>query len=208
MNLTKFSAIPLQILLLGLVFIVLTSAAFAAPEAADTSAVSPRLPAILLLPVTDNTGLKRPHGYMAEAINANYAAKYPKEQFAVIPLPEPVDQRNAGNEPQSRDKLLQTATAAGADYVIRTELQQVEIRRGVKGILLKKWCSADIPVRVTIWEAASGLTVFDELIREKGEREGMWLTIGLLFSVSEEATIKDGLTKIGHRLDKELPPLN
>ena len=205
---TKFSVIPLQFLLLSFVFVLFTSVALAAPETTDTPEISYKLPAILILPVIDNTGLKNPHEYMTDAMNIKYAAKYPKEQFAVIPFQKYSEQENANDDPQSQDKLLQSATAAGADYVIRTELQKVEIRRGVKGIFLKKWCSADIPVRVTIWEAASGKTVFDELIREKGQREnGIGLAIGLLLSVSEKETIKDGLTKIGNRLDKELPPL-
>ena len=204
----KFSVIPFQFLLLVFVFVLFTSVAAAAPETTDTPEISPKLPAILILPVIDNTGLKNPHEFMTEAMNANYAAKYPKEQFTVIPFQKYSEQENANDDPQSQDKLLKSATAAGADYVIRTELQKVEIRRGVKGIFLKKWCSADIPVRVTIWEAASGKTVFDELIREKGQREnGIGLAIGLLLSVSEKETIKDGLTKIGNRLDKELPPL-
>ena len=92
--------------------------------------------------------------------------------------------------------------------MIKTELQKVEIRRGVKGIFLKKWCSADIPVKITIWNVASGKTLFDNVIQARGDKEnGMGLAIGLLLSVSEEAAIKDGLAKIGTRLDKELPPL-
>lgn len=204
----KFSVIPFQLLLLVFVFVLFTSVALAAPETTDTPEISPKLPAILILPVIDNTGLKNPHEYMTEAMNANYVAKYPKEQFALIPFQKYSEQGNANDESHSQDNLLQAATAAGADYVIKTELQKVEIRRGVKGIFLKKWCSADIPVKITIWNAASGKTVFDGVIQARGDKEnGMGLAIGLLLSVSEEATIKDGLTKIGNRLDKELPPL-
>ena len=205
---TKFSVIPLQFLLLSFVFVLFTSVALAAPETTDTPEISHKLPAILILPVIDNTGLKNPHEYMTDAMNIKYAAKYPKEQFAVIPFQKYSEQGNANDEPQSQDKLLQSATAAGADYVIRTELQKVEIRRGVKGIFLKKWCSADIPVKITIWNVASGKTLFDNVIQARGDKEnGMGLAIGLLLSVSEEAAIKDGLAKIGTRLDKELPPL-
>ena len=204
----KFSVIPFQFLLLVFAFVLFTSVAAAAPETTDTPEISPKLPAILILPVIDNTGLKNPHEYMAEAMNANYAAKYPKEQFAVIPFQKYSELVNGNDESQSQDKFLKAATAAGADYVIRTELQKVEIRRGVKGIFLKKWCSADIPVKITIWNAASGKTVFDGVIQARGDKEnGMGLAIGLLLSVSEEATIKDGLTKIGNRMDNELPPL-
>lgn len=205
---TKFSVIPLQFLLLSFVFVLFTSVALAAPETTDTPEISHKLPAILILPVIDNTGLKNPHEYMTDAMNIKYAAKYPKEQFAVIPFQKYSEQENANDDPQSQDKLLQSATAAGADYVIRTELQKVEIRRGVKGIFLKKWCSADIPVKITIWNVASGKTLFDNVIQARGDKEnGMGLAIGLLLSVSEEAAIKDGLAKIGTRLDKELPPL-
>ena len=208
---TKFSVIPFQFLLLVFVFVLFTSVALAAPETTettDTPEISHKLPAILILPVIDNTELKNPHEYMTDAMNTKYAAKYPKEQFAVIPFQKYSEQGNANDEPQSQDKLLQSATAAGADYVIRTELQKVEIRRGVKGIFLKKWCSADIPVKITIWNVASGKTVFDDVIQARGDKEnGIGLAIGLLLSVSEKETIKDGLTKIGNRLDKELPPL-
>lgn len=204
----KFSVIPFQFLLLVFVFVLFTSVAAAAPETTDTPGISPKLPAILILPVIDNTGLKNPHEYMAKAMNTNYAAKYPKEQFAVIPFQKYSEQGNGNDESQSQDNLLQAATAAGADYVIKTELQKVEIRRGVKGIFLKKWCSADIPVKITIWDVASGKTVLDSVIQARGDKEnGMGLAIGLLLYVSEEATIKDGLAKIGNRLDKELPPL-
>ena len=204
----KFSVIPFQFLLLVFVFVLFTSVAAAAPETTDTPGISPKLPAILILPVIDNTGLKNPHEYMAKAMNTNYAAKYPKEQFAVIPFQKYSEQGNGNDESQSQDNLLQAATAAGADYVIKTELQKVEIRRGVKGIFLKKWCSADIPVKITIWDVASGKTVLDSVIQARGDKEnGMGLAIGLLLYVSEEATIMDGLAKIGNRLDKELPPL-
>ena len=182
--------------------------AAAAPATTDTPEVSPKLPAILILPVIDNTGLKNPHEFMTEAMNANYAAKYPKEQFTVIPFQKYSEQGNNNDESQSQDNFLKSATAAGADYVIKTELQKVEIRRGVKGIFLKKWCSADIPVKITIWNVASGKTLFDNVIQARGDKEnGMGLAIGLLLSVSEEAAIKDGLARIGTRLDKELPPL-
>ena len=204
----KFSVIPFQFLLLVFVFVLFTSVAAAAPETTDTPGISPKLPAILILPVIDNTGLKNPHEYMAKAMNTNYAAKYPKEQFAVIPFQKYSEQGNGNDESQSQDNFLKSATAAGADYVIKTELQKVEIRRGVKGIFLKKWCSADIPVKITIWNVASGKTLFDNVIQARGDKEnGMGLAIGLLLSVSEEAAIKDGLAKIGTSLDKELPPL-
>ena len=205
---TKFSVIPLQFLLFVFVFVLFTSVALAAPETTDTPEISHKLPAILILPVIDNTGLKNPHEFMAEAMNANYAAKYPKEQFTVIPFQKYSEQGNNNDESQSQDNFLKSATAAGADYVIKTELQKVEIRRGVKGIFLKKWCSADIPVKITIWNVASGKTLFDNVIQARGDKEnGMGLAIGLLLSVSEEAAIKDGLARIGTRLDKELPPL-
>ena len=204
----KFSVIPFQFLLLVFVFVLFTSVAAAAPETTDTPGISPKLPAILILPVIDNTGLKNPHEYMAKAMNTNYAAKYPKEQFTVIPFQKYSEQGNNNDESQSQDNFLKSATAAGADYVIKTELQKVEIRRGVKGIFLKKWCSADIPVKITIWNVASGKTLFDNVIQARGDKEnGMGLAIGLLLSVSEEAAIKDGLAKIGTSLDKELPPL-
>ena len=208
---TKFSVIPFQFLLLVFVFVLFTSVAFAAPETTettDTPEISHKLPAILILPVIDNTELKNPHEYMTDAMNTKYAAKYPKEQFAVIPFQKYSEQGNNNDESQSQDNFLKSATAAGADYVIKTELQKVEIRRGVKGIFLKKWCSADIPVKITIWNVASGKTLFDNVIQARGDKEnGMGLAIGLLLSVSEEAAIKDGLAKIGTRLDKELPPL-
>ena len=79
---------------------------------------------------------------------------------------------------------------------------------GLKEFFFKKWCAASIPVKITIWNVASGKAVFDSVIKERGNKDnGIGLAVGLLFNVSEEATIKDGLTKIGNRLDKELPSL-
>ena len=205
---TKFSVIPLQFLLLSFVFVLFTSVALAAPETTDTPEISHKLPAILILPVIDNTGLKNPHEYMTEAMNSKYAAKYPKEQFTIIPFQKSSEQEAVSDKAKTQEQLLQSASVAGADYLIKTELQKVEITRGVKGVFFKKWCAASIPVKITIWNVASGKAVFDGVIKERGDKDnGIGLAIGLLFYVSEEATIKDGLTKIGNRLDKELPSL-
>lgn len=63
-------------------------------------------------------------------------------------------------------------------------------------------------VKVTIWNVASGKTVYDGVIQAKGEQEtALELVIGTICFVSEEATIKDSLAKIGKRMDKELPSL-
>jgi hypothetical protein len=192
-------------IVLLVLMLLISGSVLAAPEAPCTVSTAP---AILFF-VTDSTGLKDPHGYMLEAINAQYTKKYPAEKFNVISLQNYTNQANINGEPESEDKVIKAAAEAGADYVIRTDLQKVEIRRGIKGIFLKKWCSAEIPVKITIWDVASDKTVFEGVIKEKGQQQesAMGLIVGSVFFVSEEATIKDGLAKIGKRMDKELPLL-
>ena len=208
MYFTKFSVITSKLLLWSFVFLLSSAVALAAPETTDTPEVPSKLPSILILPVIDNTELKNPHEYMTEAMNSKYAAKYPKEQFTIIPFQKSSEQEAVSDKAKTQEQLLQSASVAGADYLIKTELQKVEITRGVKGVFFKKWCAASIPVKITIWNVASGKAVFDGVIKERGDKDnGIGLAIGLLFYVSEEATIKDGLTKIGNRLDKELPSL-
>jgi hypothetical protein len=183
--------------------LLISGTALAAPEGPATTGTTS---AILFLPVVDNTGMKDT-GYMKEAINAQYAKQYPVEKFTVIPPQNYTQQVSINDGPESDDKLIKAAAATGADYVVRTDLQKVKIRRGVKGILVKKWCAADIPVKITIWNVTSGKTVFDGVIQERGDKEAfMGGAIGLVFtSASEKATVKNALVKIGKRMDKELP---
>ena len=201
------SAIALRIKMLVFVLLLFTSGvALAAPETVTATEPADKLPTLLFLPVTDNTGLTDPHDYIAEAINAKYTEKYPPAKFAVIPYQKYADQLSIIEEPDTEGKVLKAAAAAGANFVVSTDLQKIEIRRGIKGILLKKWCSADIPVRITIRDVASGKPVFDGVIREKGKQNSaLFLALGLFCFVSEEATIKNGLEKIGNRMDQVLP---
>lgn len=211
------SAIVLRIKMLVFVLLLFISGvALAAPETAtstepETAAVTEsvgKLPTLLFLPIIDNTELTDPHDYIAEAINAKYAEKYPTAKFAVIPYQKYAEQLSIIEESDTEGKVLKAAAAVGANFVVSTDLQKIEIKRGMKGILLKKWCSADIPVRITIWDVASGKTVFDGVIREKGKQNSaLFLAFGLLCFVSEEATIKNGLEKIGNKMDQELPLL-
>jgi len=185
--------------------LLISGTAFAAPEGTEPPG---EIPTILFFPVVDNTGLKDSHDYMSAAINAQYAKKYPTEKFTVIPFQDGMNQVSINDEPKTEDEVIKAATAAGADYAIRTELQKVKIRRGVKGIFLKKWCAAEVPVKITIWDAASGQNVFDSVIQTRGDREAfIGGTIGLLLSVSKKATIQNSIEKVGKKMAQELPAL-
>lgn len=185
--------------------LLISGTAFAAPEGTEPAG---KIPTILFFPIVDNTDLKDPHDYMSAAINLQYAKKYPTEKFHVIPFKDDMNQVSINDEPKTEDKVIKAAATAGADYAIRTELQKVKTSRGVKGIFVKKWRAAKIPVKITIWNVASGKTVFDSVIQARGDREALiGGTIGLLLSVSEKATIQNGIGKVGKKMAQELPAL-
>lgn len=146
--------------------LLISGTALAAPEVPETTG---KIPAILFLPIVDNTGMMNT-GYITEAINAQYAKKYPAEKFTFIPLADYTNQMNSNGEPKTEDEVIKAATAARADYVVRTDLQTIKIRRGFKGIFIKKWCAAELPVKITIWNVATGKTVFDGVIQERGDK--------------------------------------
>ena len=202
----SLGVIMLRIKMIVFVLILLISGtALAAPEGPETTG---KIPAILFFPIVDNTGMKNT-GYITEAVNAQYAKKYPAEKFTVIPLENYTNQVSLNGEPETEDKVIKAAAAAGADYAVRTDLQTIKIRRGFKGIFMKKWCAADIPVKITIWNVASGKTVFDGVIQERGDKTAaLGGTVGLIFTVSEKSTVENGLKKLTKKMDKELPALD
>lgn len=184
--------------------LLISGTALAAPEGPETTG---KIPAILFLPIADNTGMENTN-YITETINVQYAKKYPVEKFAVIPPLDYTNQMSNNGEPETEDEVIKAAAAIGADYVIRTDLQTIKIRRGTKGIFLKKWCAADIPVKITIWNVASGKPVFDGVIRERGDKTSVvGGAIGLPFTVSEKSAVENGLKKLAQKMDKELPAL-
>ena len=185
--------------------LLISGTALAAPAGPETTG---KIPAILFLPVVDNTGMKKP-GYMIEAVNAQYAKKYPAEKFTAIPLENYTTQVSLNGEPETEDKVIKDAAAAGADYVVSTDLQKVKIRRGVKGIFMKKWCAAEIPANITIWNVASGKTVFDGVIQARGDKVNiLGGYMGVLITVSEKSAVENGLKKLGKKMDTELPALD
>ncbi|SFM00057.1 hypothetical protein [Pelosinus propionicus] len=187
-----------------IVMLLISGTAIAAPEGAETTG---KIPGILFLPIADNTGMKNT-GYITEAINVQYAKKYPAENFTVIPLEDYTHQVSAYGEKATEDEVLKAAAVAGADYVVRTDLQTIKIRRGFKGITIKKWCAAEIPVKITIWNVADGKTVFDGVIQARGDKANiLGGSIGVLLTVSEKSAVENGLKKLGRKLDKELPAL-
>jgi hypothetical protein len=184
--------------------LLISGTALAAPAGPETTG---KIPAILFLPIADSTGMNNTV-YITEAINAQYAKKYPAENFTVIPLPDYTNQMSSNGEPQTEEEVIKAAAAAGADYVVRTDLQTIKIRRGFKGIFIKKWCAAEIPVKITIWNVASGKTVFDGVIQERGDKAAVvGGAIGLPFAVSEKSAVENGLKKLAKKMDKELPAL-
>lgn len=209
MTIVGISALTLRLQMLALVFLLFISGVtLANPDPVETSEPSPIPPSLIFLPIADNTALTKPHEYIAESINAKYAEKYPLAKFTVIPFQKYLDQMSLTEGPETDSKILAAAAAVGAKYVVRTDLQKIEIKRGVEAFTFKKWCSADIPVKINIWDVAAGKTIFEGVIREKGRQKGaMFLLSSLLFFVSEKATINNGLEKIGKRMASELPLL-
>ena len=187
-----------------ILLLLISGTALAAPQEPVTTG---KIPSILFLPIADNTGMKNT-GYITQAINSQYTKKYPAEQFTVIPHADYTNPMNSNVEPTTEDEVIKAAAAAGADYAVRTELQTIKIRRGFKGIFMKKWCAAEIPVKITIWNVVSGKTVFDSIIQERGDKTGvLGGTVGFMFTVSEKSAVENGLKKLNKKIDKELPAL-
>lgn len=184
--------------------LLISGTVLAAPEMPETTNKSP---GILFLPIADNTGMKNTN-YITAAITTQYAKKYPAEKFTVIPLENYTSRVDIDGKPATEDEMLKAAATVKADYVVRTELQAIKIRRGFKGILIKKWCAAEIPVKITIWNVATGKTVFDSVVQERGDKTNIFGgTAGLLLTVSEKSAVENGLKKLGEKLDKGLPAL-
>lgn len=165
-----------------------------------------KLPVILILPFTDNTGMKKT-AYISKTINDEYAKKYPIGKFTILPPESYTNQVSSNSEPID-ENVIKIATAAGADYVIKTDLQKIEIKRGVKGLFMTKWCAAIVPIKITIWNTASSKAVFDEIITERGDRQNfLGFYMGALMTASEKTAIERSLVKTGKRMDNELPSL-
>lgn len=176
----------------------------AAPEMPETTNTTP---GILFLPITDNTGMKNTD-YITEAITAQYAKKYPAQKFTIIPLENYTSQVAIDDKTATEDEILKAAATINADYVVRTDLQTIKIRRGFKGILIKKWCAAEIPIKITIWSVTTGKTVFDSVVQARGDKANIFGgTAGLLLTVSEKSAVENGLKKLGEKLEKSLPAL-
>jgi hypothetical protein len=181
------------------------------PSSSLNTSIEPKkdetLPTIFILPFTDETGIKGTD-YISKSINDQYTKKYPLQNFTILPTEDHTNQVAPNMEPSTEEDIIKAATSAGADYVIKTDLEKIEIKRGVKGLFLKKWCAAIIPVKITIWNVKSNKIVFDALIKERGDRENvLGFYMGALFTASEKTAIERGLAKIGKRMDKELPAL-
>lgn len=194
-----------------ILILLISKTVLAAPAAPETTGQDPeitgKVPVILFLPIADNTGMKNT-GYIIEAINAQYAKKYPAEKFTVISLPDYTNQMSSNGKPATEDEVLKAAAVAGADYLVRTDLQTIKIRRGFKGITIKKWCAAEIPVKITICNVAAGKTVFDRVVQTRGDKANtLGGSIGLLLTVSGKSAVENGLKKLGEKMDKELPAL-
>ncbi len=184
--------------------LLISGTALAAPEMPETIN---NAPGILFLPITDNTGMKNT-AYITESITAQYAKKYPAEKFTVIPLENYTSLAAIDEQAADEGEMLKAAATIRADYVVRTDLQTIKIRRGFKGILMKKWCAAEIPVKITIWSVATGKTVFDSVVQARGDKANiLGGTAGLLLTVSEKSAVENGLKKLGEKLDKGLPAL-
>jgi len=191
-------------ILVFVLMLLISRTALASPEGSEIT----KIPSILFLPITDNTGMKNT-GYITEAINAQYAKKYPAKKFHVIPFPDYANQINSNSEAETENEVIKPAATLGADYVVRTDLQTIKIKRGFKGIFIKKWCAAEIPLKITIWNVASGKTIFNGIIQERGDKSAIiGGVIGLPFTVSEKSAIKKGLEKLGKKIDKDLPALD
>jgi hypothetical protein len=73
---------------------------------------------------------------------------------------------------------------------------------------MKKWCAAEIPANITIWNVASGKTVFDGVIQARGDKVNiLGGYMGVLITVSEKSAVENGLKKLGKKMDTELPAL-
>ncbi len=192
-------------MIIFVLMLLLSCTALAAPEGPETTG---KVPVIHFLPIADNTGMKN-IDYITQAINAQYAKKYPAEKFTVIPLENYTNQADTDGVPATEYEILRGSAALRADYVVRTELQTVKIKRGFKGIFIKKWCAAEIPVKITIWNVATGKTVFDGVVQARGDKANiLGGTLGLLLTVSEKSAVENGLKKLGEQMDKKLPALH
>lgn len=187
-----------------ILMLFISGTAFAAPEEPETTG---NIPAILFLPIVDNSDMTKT-AYITETISNQYSKKYPEGKFTVVPLENYTNQLTNNGEPNTENEIINYAAAAGADYVVRTDLQKIKIRRGFKGIFIKKWCAAIIPIKVTIWNAVTGEIVFDDVIQARGDKTAIiGGGIGALFTVSEKSAVENGLKKLTKKMDTELPEL-
>ncbi len=186
-----------KILLMMLVLFMLMPAAFAA----SLEELEPvPLPSVLVMPISDNSEIKDNHQYISDSITARYNAKFTKDKFVLIPGQSYIDWvKQSATSATGDARLINAGKGVGAKYVVATEIQKVVIKRGIKwGFITKKWCTAEMPVKIIIMDVESGRKVYESVITETGKKEA---TVGF---VSDEATIKTALAAIEPRIDKEV----
>lgn len=99
-------------------------------------------------------------------------------------------------------------TNGKVNYVIETTIHEIDMRHGVKGIFLKKFKGAIVPVEINIQNALTGKTVYHETIIARGDQSppigGVY---GLFFGMSDKNTIAKAFEKLAVILPEQLPDL-
>lgn len=96
------------------------------------------------------------------------------------------------------DKLTSALKELGVTYLVRAEIGKVEIKRGIKmGLVIKKWCSADLLANITVNDVINDKILYNKTIAEKGKNE-----VSLGFASSAGA-VKIALGKVFEQFDNE-----
>lgn len=182
------------ILLIALFICCLSSIALAATD--DTSAKQ----TVAILPIVDNSGLEKLNEYVPDIVTARLSNKF-GSNYAVLSgqaLVDKLKEKGITNVTTTEEKQLMAALKeSGVTFMVKTEISKVDEKRGMKwGLVIKKWCTTEMPVKTSIYDA-EGKMVFEKSITELGKNE---VTVGF---ASTAGAIKDGLKKIYDKLDQE-----
>jgi len=95
-------------------------------------------------------------------------------------------------------KLTDALKELGVTNLVRAEIGKIEVKRGIKmGLMIKKWCSADVPATITVTDITKDVSLYNKTIAEKGKNE-----VSLGFASSSGA-IKIALGKVFEQFDAE-----
>lgn len=169
---------------------------FAAPSLlSDTSRTT-----IVILPTIDNSGLKNDQ-IVLDFLGEKLQGEFPKDKYDVLrgeKLKIALSRIGVSDLTNASDaQIIEVCRSLHADYALKPEIGNVTTKRGITLGLFesKKWCKANLPLKVNVIDIASEQTVYTNQFSEEGRHE---VVPGFAHDVE---AAKDAIAKILDKVD-------